>query len=90
MSDRYSYLEPGFQCNCMFLYKLFTLLKLCKYSFYDLTIVNSHTFPCMFAYFGLLGSIFMHNAYYEDFLDYWHNLYLDLSIAYWRPRGATG
>ena len=48
-------IEPGFPCKCMFLCKLVTLLKLCKYSFYDLTIPNSHTFfvhVCIFWPFG--------------------------------------
>ena len=60
-------LGQGFPCKCMFLYKLVTLLKLFKYSFHDLTIPNSHTFSCMFAYFDIFGSKFMHNAYLEDF-----------------------
>ena len=50
-----SSLELGFPCKCMFLYKLVTLLKLCKYSFYDLTIPNRHTFSvrvCIFWPFG--------------------------------------
>ena len=67
LNHEHSWLEPGFPCKCMLLYKLVTLLKFCKYSFYDLTIPNIDIFPCMFAYFGLLRSTFKHNAYFEDF-----------------------
>ena len=45
------WLEPGFPCKCMLLYKLVTLLKLCKYSFHDLTTPNIDTFSvyvCIF------------------------------------------
>ena len=48
-------LEPGFPCKCMFLYKVVTLLKLCRYSFYDLTTPNIDTFSvhvCIFWTFG--------------------------------------
>ena len=69
MSIRDLWLELGYPSKCMFLYRptLVTVLKLCKYSFCDLTIPISYTFPCMFAYFGLLGIKFMNNAYFEDF-----------------------
>ena len=50
-SFKLSLLEPRFPCKCMFLYMLVTVLKLCKYSFHDLTTPNSHTFSvhvCIF------------------------------------------
>ena len=50
-----SWLEPRFPCKCMFLYNLAALLKLCKYTFYDLTIPNTHIFSmhvCIFWPFG--------------------------------------
>ena len=38
-------------------------------------------FPFMFAYFGVLGSKFMHNAYFEDFR--FNSMYFDVYTAFY-------
>lgn len=53
-------LEAGIPCKCMFLYKLATLLKLCKYSFHDLRVPNKHTFSAHVMAFLGINSCIMH------------------------------
>ena len=76
-----SLLDPGFPCKCMFLYKLVILLKLCKYSFDDLTIPNSYTFfrACLhiLAFWGVISCI-MHILKIFRF----NSIYFDFYIAY--------
>ena len=72
-------LEPGFPCKCVFLYKLITFLKLCKYSFYDLTFPNNYTFSVhILAFLGVISYI-MHILKIFRF----NSIYLDFYIAYY-------
>ena len=64
------------------IYKLVTLLKLCKYSFYDLTTPNSHTFSvhvCIFWPFGELISCIMHILKIFGF----NSIYFEFYTAYY-------
>ena len=66
----------------MFLYKMVTLLKLCKYSFHDLTTPNNDTFPvhvCIFWLFWGANSCIMHILKIFIF----NSIYLDFYITYY-------
>ena len=60
----------------MHVFVLVRLLKICKYSFYDLKTPNIDTFfrACLHI-LAFLGSKFMHNAYFENFR--FNSIYLD-------------
>ena len=59
--------SPNFHANACFYIKWLHFSNFANIHFMTLQLQIMILFPCMFAYFGLLGSKFMHNAYFEDF-----------------------